>query len=57
MSAAGNASLSLKKISMPVVEFSQCKSEAPTDYRPFITPDKYCAGYKDGSGVCQGIIT
>lgn len=53
-SLAGNASQSLKKISMPVVEFATCKTEAPSDYRPFITPDKYCAGYRDGSGVCQG---
>ena len=45
----------LKSINIPVVPLDQCKSEAPDDYKPFITDDKLCAGFKDGSGVCKGL--
>ncbi|CAO1407606.1 unnamed protein product [Diamesa tonsa] len=54
--AAAAPSETLKLTSLPVIDFKVCKQEAPADYKPFVTPDKFCAGYKDaeGSGVCQG---
>lgn len=44
----------LKSINIPIVPLDQCRNEATKDYKPFITDDKLCAGYKDGSGVCKG---
>jgi hypothetical protein len=54
--ADGNPSETLKTANLPVINFQQCKREAPGDYKQFITPDKFCAGYKDNNnyGVCQG---
>ncbi|XP_070496737.1 clotting factor C-like isoform X2 [Chironomus tepperi] len=51
----GNPSDRLKKISLPIVDIRTCKSEAPENYKPFVTSDKFCAGYTDGRGaVCKG---
>lgn len=52
-SLLGKPSKTLKKIEMPVVDFDQCKNEAG-NFRPFVTPDKYCSGYLNGTGVCRG---
>lgn len=35
----------LKKISLPIVDIRQCKSEAPENFKPFVTSDKFCAGF------------
>lgn len=51
--ATGMPSDTLKSIEMPVIDFYQCLNESG-DYRPFVTPDKFCSGFKNGSGVCQG---
>lgn len=52
----GKPSDVLKTAVLPVVNFQQCRKEAPADYKSFITPDKFCAGYKDTNsyGVCRG---
>ena len=39
---------------MPFVDFNECYDHVPEDFRPFLTTDKFCAGYKNGSSVCQG---
>ena len=43
----------LKSIEMPVIDFFQCRSEAE-NFEPFVTFDKFCSGFKNGSGVCKG---
>lgn len=53
--AAGKPSKTLKSIELPVVDFQQCEEEAE-DFKRFITPDKFCAGFRNGSGVCKGLF-
>lgn len=43
----GNPSDRLKKISLPIVDIRQCKSEAPENFKPFVTSDEFCAGNVD----------
>lgn len=52
----GKPSDTLKTANLPVINFQQCKREAPSDYKQFVTPDKFCAGYKNNNnyGVCRG---
>lgn len=52
--AGGIPSKVLKSIEMPVVDFGQCRREAG-DFEPFVTPDKFCSGYLNGSGLCSGL--
>lgn len=40
----GQPSDKLKKIELPVVDVKQCKHEAPDNFKPFVTSDKFCAG-------------
>ena len=54
--AAGKPSKTLKSIDLPVVDFQQCEEEAD-DFKRFITPDKFCSGFRNGSGVCKGFKT
>lgn len=51
--AEGLPSDTLKSIKMPVIDFFQCLSESG-HYKNFVTYDKFCSGYKNGSGVCRG---
>jgi modular serine protease len=34
----------LKKIELPIVDFQNCKRQAPDNFKPFLTSDKFCAG-------------
>ncbi|KAG5675846.1 hypothetical protein PVAND_005716 [Polypedilum vanderplanki] len=53
--ADGAPSDRLKKIELPIVDIKVCKQEAPDNFKSFVTSDKFCAGYNDGSGaVCKG---
>jgi hypothetical protein len=54
--ADGKPSETLKTANLPVANFQKCKKEAPPDYKQFVTPDKFCAGYlrNNSYGVCQG---
>lgn len=54
--ATGKPSKTLKTITMPVIDFQQCLKSADLLFRPFVTPDKFCMGFTNGSGVCQGFI-
>lgn len=49
----GLTSNTLKSIQMPVINFQQCRKESG-EFERFVTPDKFCSGYKNGSGVCRG---
>jgi hypothetical protein len=40
----GKPSERLKKIDLPVVDVRTCKQEAPDNFKPFVTSDKFCAG-------------
>ena len=51
--AGGIPSRVLKSINLPVVNYQQCEREAG-DFKPFVTPDKFCSGFTNGSGVCKG---
>ena len=51
--AAGTNSSVLMKINMPVIDFYQCKAEAGA-FMEFVTGDKFCSGFTNGSGVCWG---
>lgn len=50
----GDVSQTLKAISMPVIDFQQCFNEAD-DFKLFVTSDKFCGGFLNGSGVCSGL--
>ncbi|CAO1311525.1 unnamed protein product [Diamesa tonsa] len=51
----GKPSKELRKIELPYIKYSDCKETAPSDYKPFLVGDKFCAGFTDGRGyLCQG---
>ncbi|XP_026469741.1 modular serine protease-like [Ctenocephalides felis] len=50
----GNVSSILKYVILPTVPRQTCLEHSPPDFRPFITADKFCAGYLNGTSVCKG---
>lgn len=55
--SGGSPSEILKFVELPVIGRSQCISESDIRYRPYITADKFCAGYLDSNvSACQGEI-
>ncbi|XP_070504718.1 modular serine protease-like [Chironomus tepperi] len=53
--AGGSPSDVLKIGKLPTVSYSQCKKDAPQNFKQFVTPDKFCAGsVSGGDAVCQG---
>ncbi|XP_015120869.1 uncharacterized protein LOC107043767 [Diachasma alloeum] len=50
----GEPSEELQGINVPFVSFDQCVADVPKDFRGYITPDKFCAGYRNGSSLCEG---
>ncbi|XP_044737436.1 modular serine protease-like [Chrysoperla carnea] len=50
----GFASEELQAVRMPYVEYDTCVSNLPDTFRPFITNDKICAGYNNGTSICTG---
>ncbi|XP_034939395.1 modular serine protease [Chelonus insularis] len=51
----GQSSGVLQSLSVPVVPLNQCKSASvSSEAEKFITIDKFCAGYVNGSSVCDG---
>ncbi|XP_073963853.1 transmembrane protease serine 12-like isoform X1 [Choristoneura fumiferana] len=53
-SADGSASPVLWTAELPYVDVEKCIAEVPYAFRPYITSDKFCAGIKNGTGVCRG---
>ncbi|PSN46002.1 hypothetical protein C0J52_06353 [Blattella germanica] len=39
---------------LPFVDFTTCWDSVPETFRPYLTKDKFCAGYKNGTSVCPG---
>ncbi|XP_015111099.1 modular serine protease [Diachasma alloeum] len=53
--ATGSSSSIIRALSVPVVPKNKCIEQADeVNGRNFITPDKFCAGYTNGSSVCNG---
>ncbi|XP_023949286.1 modular serine protease [Bicyclus anynana] len=52
--AAGGASQVLKVVQMPVVAIDECRAVSPPSFRVHLTSDKFCAGYTNGTTLCQG---
>ncbi|XP_066582506.1 modular serine protease-like [Prorops nasuta] len=53
--ALGASSFVLQSITVPYIPLSQCKSSSVlSDNEKLITIDKFCAGYSNGSSVCDG---
>lgn len=52
--ASGNFSEILKVADVPYVSIQDCISDTPEGFRVYITSDKICAGYKNGTALCEG---
>ncbi|GBP30620.1 CLIP domain-containing serine protease 2 [Eumeta japonica] len=39
---------------LPYVDIDKCIDNAPRNFRRFITSDKICAGYTNGTALCRG---
>ncbi|XP_046975499.1 modular serine protease-like [Vanessa cardui] len=50
----GNASQVLKVVELPYVKIEECFAVSPPSFREYITSDKICAGYTNGTALCQG---
>uniref|UniRef100_U5EPN9 Putative modular serine protease n=1 Tax=Corethrella appendiculata TaxID=1370023 RepID=U5EPN9_9DIPT len=51
----GQLSSTLRVVELPTTDYFTCREKSPVSYRPFLTGDKFCAGYPDlGISVCQG---
>ncbi|CAH2101523.1 unnamed protein product [Euphydryas editha] len=54
VSKNGMASQVLKVVELPFVKIEECIAISPPSFREFITSDKICAGYTNGTTLCQG---
>ncbi|CAB3232241.1 unnamed protein product [Arctia plantaginis] len=50
----GNASQVLKVVEMPYINIDTCINTLPPSFREYITGDKICAGYTNGTALCKG---
>ncbi|XP_046750439.1 uncharacterized protein LOC124413710 isoform X2 [Diprion similis] len=51
----GGTSAVLQTLTLPYISYSQCKSlKNNAEVEVFISNDKFCAGYTNGSAVCEG---
>ncbi|XP_043497153.1 uncharacterized protein LOC122520899, partial [Polistes fuscatus] len=50
----GTVSQDLQSINQPYVTLTECISATPPELMKYITQDKFCAGYKNGSAICAG---
>lgn len=46
--ANGVSSQSLQVVEMPFINEKTCVNDLPQSFRPYITGDKFCAGYTNG---------
>ncbi|XP_013135839.1 PREDICTED: limulus clotting factor C-like [Papilio polytes] len=51
---SGVASDVLKVVELPVVDVDTCWERAPFDFRSHITSNTFCAGYYNGTALCEG---
>ncbi|XP_075989031.1 modular serine protease-like [Anticarsia gemmatalis] len=52
--ANGNASQVLRVVDMPYINVDTCINTLPPAFREYITGDKFCAGYTNGTALCKG---
>lgn len=52
--ANGLPSPQLKLIELPAVSRQECREKSNREFVPYITSDKFCAGFLTGVSVCQG---
>ncbi|XP_046738568.1 uncharacterized protein LOC124406926 [Diprion similis] len=52
--AAGVPSEELQEINLPFIPYQQCVSAVPEEFKGYVTADKFCAGYLNGSSLCEG---
>ncbi|CAB3222457.1 unnamed protein product [Arctia plantaginis] len=52
--ANGVASQFLQVVEMPFINEKSCVNDLPQSFRPYITGDKFCAGYTNGTALCKG---
>lgn len=53
--SGGSPSEILKIVELPTIDRAQCIAESDIEFRPFITPDKFCAGLLNSNvSICQG---
>ncbi|CAH0730552.1 unnamed protein product, partial [Brenthis ino] len=50
----GSESPILKVVDMPYVPFEECLDKTPIENAEYITNDKFCAGFGNGTSVCKG---
>ncbi|XP_068625766.1 uncharacterized protein [Battus philenor] len=52
----GNKSLPIRasKVNIPYISIVTCISQSPPEFREYITSDKICAGYQNGTLLCRG---
>ncbi|XP_068083161.1 CLIP domain-containing serine protease HP8 isoform X2 [Anabrus simplex] len=41
-------------VNLPYIDFDTCWKTVPRAFRSYITPDKFCAGLRNGTTVCPG---
>lgn len=41
-------------VELPAVSRLECRNKSNKEFVPYITSDKFCAGYLTGVSVCQG---
>ncbi|XP_046589799.1 modular serine protease isoform X3 [Neodiprion lecontei] len=51
---AGVPSEELKEINLPFIPYQECVSAVPEEFKGYVTADKFCAGYLNGSSLCEG---
>ncbi|GBP10260.1 Clotting factor B [Eumeta japonica] len=51
---SGTETQTLNVVKLPYIDVKKCLDEAPPDFREYITSDKICAGYTNGTGLCHG---
>ncbi|XP_024871719.1 coagulation factor IX-like isoform X1 [Temnothorax curvispinosus] len=53
--ATGKSSAVLQALTVPVISLSQCRSTSQSvNMEQYVTNDKFCAGYTNGSSICDG---
>lgn len=52
--AHGIAAQVLKVVELPYIDEEICINTFPASFREYVTGDKFCAGYTNGTAVCQG---
>ncbi|XP_041968433.1 uncharacterized protein LOC121725497 [Aricia agestis] len=52
--ANGKPSMALQVAQIPFVSIETCLENSPSGFREFITSDKICAGYLNGTALCKG---